>query len=288
MSRLPVSYEIWLPEGFAVELDYLKQLRNKKEHFRTSAAGTALSPKEAKELDRGTRDAALWHRLFGAELPVQGAARPCAVALPPGWKIWQRPTTPFARCTFDVQIEEALTRDRGRWGQNLEYTGVRCLYLEVRAEIRRWFWDIERAHGGYAERDEIAGKLKLLLETGSEVLRALDQMEDVISYLSPLGFPHDHENIDSFSKIWELYDEERFDERVEDLIEYISSLNGPTERYIKYFSPRDPNSQNDGPKKRGRKQGVGVDIRRRLFGINGMALFSFFDWRFPRRNKQIL
>ncbi|WP_434053120.1 MAG: hypothetical protein RDA78_28520 [Roseibium sp.] len=223
----------------------------------------------------------MWHRLFGAELPIQGVARPCAVAIPPDWKSWQRPSSPFARCAFDVQIEEALSRGGCGFRQRLEIKGVRCLYLEVRAEIRRWFWDIELAHGGYIERNKIAEKLRLLLDTSSEALRALEKMGDVISYLSSFEFPHDQDKFDATTKIWELYDEEIFDHRISDIVEYILNLSGPTERYIKYYSPLDQGRQNGGSKRRGRKRGVGIDIRRRLFGINGMALFSFLKEAFP-------
>lgn len=281
MNKSPVSYENWLPEGFSIELEYLNSLKDKKSRSKSSAAGEVLSTQEARALDRGNRDAALWHRLFGAELPIQGVARPCAVAIPPNGKAWQRPSSPFARCAFDVQIEEALSRGGGGFRQRLEFKGVRCLYLEVRAEIRRWFWDIELAHGGYIERNKIAEKLRLLLVTGSEALRALEEMGDVISYLSSFEFPHDQDKFDASTKIWELYNEELFDHRISDIVEYILNLNGPTERYIEYYSPLDQGSQNGGPKRRGQKRGVGIDIRRRLFGISGIALFSFLNEAFP-------
>lgn len=274
IGNRPTDQQLWLPEGYEIALKSLMHLRDKR-------AVAVLSPEEATELDQGTRDEALWHRLFGGSVPLQALARSYQAPIPPGWRSWERPSAPFNRLAIDSLIEEALFRRGNEWKWQLEHSGVRCLYLEVRAEIRRWFLPIERAHCDYVQRQEIVEKLETLLSSSSTVLKAINEMREAISYLSNLKLPDDDEKVGLNTKLWELYDAEIFENRLEDLEEYLDDLQYPTYRYVTYYSPKEAATPTGENKRPGRKKGAGVNIRRRLFGINAMTLFAFLKGSFP-------
>ncbi|WP_306140807.1 hypothetical protein [Roseibium sp. MMSF_3412] len=274
IGKRPTDQLQWLPEGYEPALKALIHLRDKR-------ASSVLSSDDARDLDRGTRDQALWHRLFGEKLPLQALARPYQASFPPNWRAWERPSTSFNRHAFDALIEEALKCRGEAWNWRQQHSGVQCIYLEVRAEIRRWFLTIERAHSDNVQRQEIVEKLEILLSSSSTILGAMDEMRGAISYLSNLKLPHDDDDVGVNTKIWELFDQEVFEDRFEGLEEYLDDLEHPTRRYATYYSPKEETSHPGENKRPGRKKGVGVNIRRRLFGINAMTLFAFLKGSFP-------
>ncbi|AMN54604.1 hypothetical protein ACP90_21865 [Labrenzia sp. CP4] len=172
-----------------------------------------------------------------------------------------------------------MSRRGDPWKSELEQSGVRCLFLETRAEIRRWFLRIEAAHGGYIQRTETAKKFKMLLESSSAVLEAIDKMREAIIYLSNIQIEDGDKNIDPFTKYIDLYDDFIFDRRFKDIEEYLVNLEYPTRRHIDYYSPKGALSTSE--KLPGRKKGTGVNVRRRLLGINAMVLFAFLKNAFP-------
>lgn len=281
MNKKVPDQLVWWPDGYEVALDNLSRLEARKREPGSSEGRAEFRAQDAKELDRGIRDRALWHRLFGSSTPFQPFARCCESAIPPGWRPWRRPLGRNVECAFDLEIEKALRVRSTAWRTGLEQTGVRCLYVEVRAELRRWFWDIERGHNSYCQRTEIAGKLSALLSSSSKVLRAVEEMEEAVAYLSSVSLPQDQDDIDPFTRVWELYDEDAFDDQFGAIVEHLVKLEAPTKRYLTYFSPLERPAGASLQTRGGRKRGTGIDIRRRLFGISGLAMFAFLNGSFP-------
>lgn len=278
MKKYWPEQERWLPSGFESPLNAIDDLREKR-------ANSVLTSEEAKNLDRLIRDKALWHRLFGDGVPLQGLASLYASPFPPGWHSWEPPSAPYSRHEFDTHIEQALSKRGRQWREDLEFSGVRCLYLEVRAEIRRWLLEFEFAHGGYTQRNEIADKLKTLLDSSTEVLDSIGKMREAVSLLSGLEMPDGYKNLDPFTKYYELYDEVIFESRFSELKQYLVSLEFPTKRYLDYYSPKGTRSTLR--KRRGRKKGTGVNVRRRLLGINAIALFALLKGAYPGEDNTV-
>jgi len=252
----------WQPEGD------LHTLRTMEIFQRAKEEGT-ISPENRKELDGLIREAALWHRLFGAATPMQPRGRSLEASLPPSWRCWERPKAPFPAFGLDAEIEQALL-SLGECGRAaLETSGVRCLYFEVRTSIRWQFHRIEGRFHYYSNMDRTRSACEKVEAAIRSISNNIGEMSDSLRYLNEREMPGSQEEVfiwgEAPSKRWQLYEWERF-EKFEN---YLEALSESVSQFRRHET---------------KKRGTVTKIRKLYLAAFGAVLWYFLKGKRPGQN----